>query len=148
MRRRGRQSKRERQLAINAVFRFYGTPQFQTEVKPMRQRSTPGADGRPLERDVLKAIIQALRLDPRVARVERNQSGVFQDDERYIRVGTPGKLDLTVYLKSGRFAELEVKRDERTKPDERQLQRIEHIIRSGGIAGWCWSIESALALLP
>ena len=148
MRRRGRQSKRERQLAINAAFRFYGTPQFQTEVKPMRQRSTPGADGRPLERDVLKAIIQALRLDPRVASVERNQSGVFQDGERYIRVGTPGKLDLTVYLKSGLFAELEVKRDERTNPDECQLQRIEHIKRSGGIAGWCWDIPSALAILP
>ena len=146
--RRGRLTDRERKLAINAAFRFLGTPQFQTEVKPLRSRSTPGADGRSLEKNVLKAVIKALRADPRVASVERNQSGVFQDGERWVRVGSKGKLDLTVYLKSGRFAELEVKRDERTKPDERQLQRIEHIIRSGGIAGWCWSIESALALLP
>lgn len=146
--RRGRMTPREFQLAKNAAFRFYGTPQFQTEVKPLRQRSSPGADGRPLERDVLKTVIDALRWDKRVASVARNQSGVFQDGERYIRVGTKGKLDLTVYLRSGRFAEIEVKRDARTKPDERQLQRIEHIRRDGGIAGWCWDAPSALAILP
>ena len=145
---RGRLSPREHKLKVNAAFRFLGMPQFQSEVRPLRQRSTPGADGRPLERDVLKAIIQALRLDRRVASVERNQSGVFQDGSRYIRVGSKGKLDLTVYLKDGRYAEIEVKRDPHTKPEEHQFQRIEHIKRSGGIAGWCWSIESALAILP
>jgi hypothetical protein len=148
-RRRGRRSPREQREAVNASMRFYGMPsEFQTELKPVRQRSTPGADGRPLERDVLKAVIKVLRADPRVASVERNQSGLLQDGERLIRVGSRGKLDLTVYLKCGLYLELEVKRDQRTIPDEHQLQRVEYIRRSGGLAGWCWSPESALALLP
>jgi hypothetical protein len=146
--RKGRLSPREFQQKKNAAFQLLGMNDFVKPLKPLRQRSSPGFDGRPLERDVLKAIIQALKLDRRVASVERNQSGVFQDGKRYIRVGTKGKLDLTVYLKDGRYAELEVKRDQRTTPEEHQLQRIEHIKRSGGIAGWCWSLESALAILP
>ena len=101
----------------------------------------------PLEREVLKAVTKALRADPRVARVERNQSGTFREGERWIKVGTRGKLDLTVYLKSGRYMEIEVKRPG-GKPDPRQALRIEAIKREGGLAGWCWSAESALALLP
>lgn len=113
-----------------------------------KERAPAKPSGKPLERDVLKAVMQALRWDPRVARVDRNQSGVFQDGNRYIRVGSKGKLDLTVYLKSGKFAEIEVKRGPGEKLRERQAQRIEEIRAAGGIAGWCWSIESALALLP
>ena len=101
----------------------------------------------PLERDVLKAVTKALRYDPRVSRVERNQSGVFVEGDRHIRVGTRGKLDLTVYLKSGKYMEIEIKRPG-GKPDPRQAARIEAIKRDGGLAGYCWSIESALALLP
>jgi hypothetical protein len=118
---------------------------------PKRHRVKRPVDGKPAapyERDVLVQIIKALRSDPRVSRVERNQSGVFQDGNRYIRVGVRGKLDLTVYLKTGRFAEIEVKRDAKTKPDPHQLERIATIKREGGIAGWAWSAESAIALLP
>lgn len=147
MKRRGRPSLREHKLAVNAALRFYGVP-LQNTVAPKRVQRAHGANGRPLERGVLKSIVAALRLDPRVASVERNQSGMFQDGNRFVRVGSRGKLDLTVYLKSGRYAELEVKRDAKAEPSDEQKARIEQIRRSGGIAGWCWSIESALALLP
>lgn len=114
-----------------------------------RTRSTPWADGRPLERDVLKQVIAAFKADPRVASVERNQSGVFQDGDRYIRVGSRGKLDLTVYLTDGRYLECEVKRGQQPSLlREQQRKRIQAIRSSGGLAGWCWSRESALALLP
>lgn len=151
-RRRGRPTRREQIQGFNALIRFYAaatdkdpTPHLQEVPKARAKRRS---SGRVLERDVLKAVMQALRLDPRVASVERNQSGVFRDGDRFVRVGTPGKLDLTVYLKSGRYAEIEVKRDERERPKPHQLERIEAIKRAGGIAGWCWSVESALEILP
>lgn len=150
---RGRLSSRDRLIRNKASLDFLadmaGKPRLAIEIPPPPKRRAPArASGKPLERHVLKAVTQALRYDQRVLRVERNQSGLFQDGHRYVRVGSPGKLDLTVYLKSGRYAEIEVKRDERTKPDERQRQRIDEIKRGGGIAGWCWSAESALAILP
>jgi hypothetical protein len=144
----GRRSDRDHKLAVNAAMRFYGMNELQTEVKPLRQRSTPGADGRPLERNVLKAVIKALRADPRVARVERNQSGVFLDGDRTITVGSKGKLDLTVFLTSGKYIEVEVKRDMKTLPKAHQWQRIKQIREAGGLAGWCWNVPSAIALLP
>lgn len=150
---------REQLERAQAVSDFYadsaGKPRMQSallaKLPPKRHRIVRPVDGRPampLERDVLLQIIKALRADPRVARVERNQSGVFREGNRFIRVGVKGKLDLTVYLKSGRFAEIEVKRSEKVKPEVHQVARIQEIKREGGIAGWAWSAESALALLP
>lgn len=121
------------------------------EIGPKRTRRAAGSSHRPLERDVLKVIVQALRLDRRVARVSRNQSGLFQEGNRYIRVGVRGQLDLTVFMKPGispAWGEIECKRDEKAKPAQHQLARIERIRREGGFSGWAWSVESALALLP
>lgn len=157
--RRGRLTERERVESINRGLRHWGVmfgkpdvaERLTTKLPPKRDRVRRPVDGKPAapyERDVLVQIIKALRADPRVARVERNQSGVFQDGNRYIRVGVRGKLDLTVYLRTGRFAEIEVKRDAKTKPEPHQLERIAQIKGEGGIAGWAWSAESALAILP
>jgi hypothetical protein len=124
-------------------------PEFrQIAVPPEPKKRKPaGANGKPLERDVLKRIIVALRADPRVALVQRNQSGVFQEGNRYIRVGSRGLLDLTVYLHGGRFAEIEVKRPG-GKPEPHQAERIATIRANGGIAGYATSPAEALALLP
>jgi hypothetical protein len=114
-----------------------------------KPRARPGSDGKPLERHVLKAVVAALRLHPRVAKVERNQSGLFQDGDRLIRVGSKGKLDLTVYLKDGRYIEIEVKRGPDVKLlSPAQIARIKEIRSNGGLAGWCWSVESAIELIP
>jgi hypothetical protein len=101
----------------------------------------------PLEAEVLKSVVKALKSDPRVARVQRNQSGVFHEGDRWIRVGERGLLDLTVYLKSGRYIEIEVKRPGGA-PKPHQAARIADIKSQGGLAGYAWSAESALALLP
>jgi len=101
----------------------------------------------PLEREVIKAAMAALRLDRRVARVERNQSGVFREGDRWIKVGVRGKLDVTIYLKDGRYIEAEAKRPGQ-KPEPHQRSRIEQIKSEGGMAGWFDSVETALALLP
>ena len=152
-RRAGRLTRREEISRINAADRYYAIgagkePLFQRPLPPIRNRTRGrSASGKPLERDVLKAVVQVLRYDKRVARVERNQSGLFQEGDRTIRVGTPGKLDLTIYLKDGRYLECEVKRPG-GKPNPKQASRIEAIRAAGGLAGYCWSAESALALLP
>lgn len=161
-RRRGRVTLRERLESSWRTRSFYAAafdkpapekPQALQDIEARagirRQRSTPGADGKPLEKNVLKAVMSALRIDPRVASVERNQSGVFQEGDRFIRVGSKGKLDLTVYLKTGKFAEIEVKRQKKESLlSDAQRNRINAIRSSGGIAGWCWDIPSALAILP
>lgn len=98
---------------------------------------------------MLRAVMQALRMHPSVASVERNQSGVFQEGNRVIRIGSRGKLDLTVYLRDGRYIEIEVKRSPDVKLlSAAQLERIRSIRANHGLAGWCWSVESAIALIP
>lgn len=101
----------------------------------------------PLEKHVLAAALKALKLDPRVALVERTQSGLFHEGMRTIRVGTPGKLDITGMLKGGAYFEMECKRPGQ-KPDERQALRIAYIRQHGGISGYFTSAAEALALLP
>lgn len=121
-----------------------------SQLPPKRDRVVRPVDKRPVvpyERDILAAAIKALRDDPRVYDVRRQNSGVFQDGERFIRVGTPGILDIVGLLVSGRYFEVEAKRPGQ-KPDERQARRIAFIRAGGGISGYFTSVAEALALLP
>ena len=156
--RRGRPTLRQTLLANKARLEFRAaaadtTYEFTTPIPPPPRarairRPVDGKPVIPLEKDVLASVLQALRLDPRVWIVDRRQSGVFMEGERYIRVGQRGHLDVSGMLKgSGRYFEIEAKRPGE-KPTPEQLLRIEHVRRGGGISGYFWSVESALALLP
>ena len=160
--RRGRLSPRELAEQINARHSFHagaapdpdkaaiGLDTFTRKLPPKRDKVVRPVDGRPvvpLEKDVLADALQALREDPRVAICDRRQSGVFQEGERYIRVGQRGHLDVSGMLHGGRYFEIEAKRPGE-KPDERQRERIAHIQRAGGISGYFTSAAEALALLP
>lgn len=153
--RRGRITLRERIERNNAADRFYAScydqaPKFQTVLPPKREKIRRTVDDKPalpLEKEVLAAAMQALRLDPRVAIVDRRQSGVFQDGDRYIRVGSVGVLDVSGMLIGGQYFELEAKRPGQ-KPDERQALRIAKVREGGGISGYFTSVDEALALLP
>lgn len=158
MQRRGRLTKRERLEANQRSTDWYaamaGKPTtantLLAQLPPKRDRVVRPVDGRPAvpyERDILAAAIKALRDDPRVWEVRRQNSGVFQDGNRFIRVGTPGVLDIIGMTVSGRYFELEAKRPGK-KPDPRQERHIQHIRSGGGIAGYFTSVEEALALLP
>lgn len=117
---------------------------------PKAHRINRTADDKPampLEKHVLAGALKALSRDPRVALVERTQSGLFQEGNRFIRVGSRGKLDITGMLKGGRYFEIEAKRPGE-KPDERQALRIAFVRQHGGIAGYFTSAAEALALLP
>lgn len=143
----GRPTKREEQQTRNGTWAFYGMDEFVKELPPVRTRKKSDPKDPRLEKNVLAEVLKALRHDPRVASVERTQSGVFREGDRYIRVGTPGKLDITGMLVGGRTFEIECKRPGK-EPDHRQANRIEAIRKNGGVSGYCWSAESALALLP
>lgn len=148
---RGRLTKRERIESNNRLTSFYaaaaGVEARLIPIAPKRTRRPAGHDGRRLEKHVLADCLQALRSDPRVAFVERQNSGVFREGDRYITVGTRGALDIKGMLIGGRTFEIECKRPGE-QPDERQQNRIEAILRNGGIAGCAHSAEEALALLP
>lgn len=156
--RKGRPTRRERIETVNKSLRawglMFGKPEvaekLSTALPPKRDRVRRPVDGKPVipfERDVLAAALQALRHDPRVALVDRRQSGVFQEGERFIRVGTRGVLDISGMLKGGRYFEIEAKRPGE-KPDERQAMRIATVQASGGVSGYFTSADEALALLP
>lgn len=156
---RGRKSLREQRIASVAAQKLWaaGAPhekqaaaqafiaEQESKIKPKRVVvRKPSA--KPKEASVLKAIIDALRTHPKVASVERNQSGVFREGERWIRVGSKGKLDLTVYLRDGRYMELEVKRPGE-KLSDHQIERIRKIRQGGGLADWARSVEQARAII-
>lgn len=157
----GRLTVREQKEANNRAIRFWAAaserPDAQENLKkllvtlpPKREKIRRPVDGKPampLEKEVLADVLQALRNDPRVWICDRRQSGVFQEGNRFIRVGQRGHLDISGMLRGGRYFEIECKRAGE-KPDERQAQRIEHVKKGGGVSGYCWSAETALALLP
>src|SRR5882762_965019 len=154
---RGRLSPRDQKIAVNKALDLWAATSanpmpdgIRNEIPPKRVKVRRPVDGKPaapLEREVLADILQALRNDPRVWICDRTQSGMFQDGERFIRVGTKGKLDITLMLKGGAYGEIEVKRPG-AKPDERQWRRIYHIRAGGGFAGYAGNTDEALALLP
>lgn len=142
---------RERIEDANKADRFYAAlagkqPMNQTVLPPKREyRRNP--TGKRLERDVLAEVLEALRRDPRVALVERQQSGVFMEGNRYIRVGTKGALDVRGYLVGGRGFEIECKSDSgRLTPE--QSERIATLLANGVVAGVATCAAEALAILP
>lgn len=157
---RGRRSRRDQIVATNAALSYLANSSLRPDAKerlasvlqpvpPKRSKIRRPVDGKPvvpLEREVLAEALKLLRLHPRVAFADRQQSGLFQDGERYIRVGAPGKLDVIGMLKGGRYFELEAKR-QGEKPDGRQALRIEFVRDHGGISGYFTSAEEALALI-
>lgn len=149
---RGRPSLRDTLAANNAADRFYAAmagvePRCQSVLPEKRGPAKPRDPTKIYEREVLADVLSALRSDPRVALVMRQQSGVFVEGNRHIRVGTPGTLDVGGMLVGGRHFEIECKRPGQ-KPDPRQAERIATIRANGGIAGYATSAAEALELLP
>lgn len=141
---------------MNASHRFWasmsGKPDAQAKAEALcravpRERKAAVRDpSKVYEADILQAILKALRKHPKVARVERRQSGVFQDGGRWVKVGRRGDPDISGILHGGRVFGIEVKRPGEV-PSEIQWQRINEINAAGGLAGWADSVEMALALL-
>lgn len=142
-------SKRSIALYLNAAGKAYApegkVPEL-IKVRAARISSPLQRDPRKVyERDVLKAALKYLRHHPKVASVERTQSGVFTEGNRTIRVGFVGKLDISGVLKGGRAFEFEAKRPG-GKLSIAQANRIVQLQNAGVLSG-CFDSVDGLEML-
>jgi hypothetical protein len=113
---RGRPSRADTLRQNDRVTRFYAAmagkepaPETLSGVGPKRERARQPS-GNVLEKDVLAAVLEALRSHPKVAWVARFNSGVFREGQRYIRASTQrGLSDILFMLVGGRMGACEVK---------------------------------------
>lgn len=148
--RRGRRTLAERLAAANLGDRYYAAmygkqPQAQAEI-PVVQKRTRSASGQPLERHVLRAVLAALRSHPRVAWFTRQQSGLFMEGERTIRVGYRGLPDIVGMLRGGRLFCVECKSATGRVTSEQQ-KTLDNINRNGGLAFVARSVEDVFKAL-
>lgn len=106
----------------------------------------------PTEQDLQSAILQALRVHPKVGWACRINSGAavaeHKGKRRYVRFHTmPGMSDIILqFKKTGRFGAIEVKRHgENLTPEQESFLRM--VKQHGGVAGVARSLEEAWALL-
>jgi hypothetical protein len=137
------QERSESAQSFYALMSGMPRPEFHP-LAPKKTRAKAGSDGRILESDVQKQIIDYLRQHPKVCVVERANSGVAYNANgapvRFNTVYATGvrKVDLDIQLKSGIRLVVECKRPGWTKPtntrEEEQAAYIE-LIKSGGGRG-------------
>jgi VRR-NUC domain len=99
------------------------------------------------EQAILNAVMQALRLHPRVAWVRRMNSGAYQTpDGRYVKFGFAGCSDVLGQMRDGRLIAIEIKA-RRGRVSSAQRAFIDFVIEHHGVAGIVRSIDEALALI-
>lgn len=161
---RGRPTLRQVQASNNAWDKFYAAssdsePRAQVPIAPKRAYVRRPVDGRPvepLEKDIQKAIIEALELRHDVVFVGRFNRGQAVATNGYGKVrytpfnSVPGFPDIHGLLVGGRAFYIECKRPppnyEKPKPDQQQFLDAARI--GGACAGVATSVEEAMALLP
>jgi hypothetical protein len=103
-----------------------------------------------LERDVLKVVLLALKLHPRVAFVWRANAGAFTVGEagsqRYVRAGFAGQSDILGMLIDGRFLAVECKRPGGGLSQD-QHAFLARVKQHGGCAFMAQSVDDVLAIL-
>ncbi len=124
-----------------------------SSVKP---RKKPGFAKKPriLERDIQKLILDALRIHPLVARIERinvmagRLMGKDGKASRFIRSCQAGRVDLDGFTTDGRVIAIEVKRPQtRNNLTIGQTDYLNAVRAAGGLAGVATCVEEALAIV-
>jgi len=108
----------------------------------------------PLERDILKAVIQVLRYHPRVIKVLRMNSGgaMYRDRQGHdslVLFSSEPVPDIHVLLRTPpQIGWIEIKRPSFKAPrdarEERQARFLEDVRKAGGIGAFVRSVEEAL----
>ena len=130
-------------------------PLFEPPAQPKRRVKGKARHRRdPLEKDIQKLILAALRLHPMVARIERTNTGAGKlmgkggGTSRFIRFGFPGQPDLSGLATDGRVIAIEIKRHStRNNVSPEQRAYLDQVRDAGGYAGVATSVEEAFALL-
>lgn len=109
--------------------------------------TAPPRKNTPREQPILNAILQMLRLHPKVAWVARINAGAYKTpDGRFIRFGFPGCPDVLGQMKDGRILMIEVKsEDGRVTPDQAHMIAVSRA--HNGVAGIARSVEEAMAIV-
>lgn len=113
---------------------------------PIRADAASKPTTRPLERDVLAAVLAALKIHPAVAWSQRMNVGAFRDDDRYVRVGFVGCPDIIGQLRDGRFLAVEVKRPGGKATDE-QAAFLSRVVAAGGVGFVARSVDDVVRCL-
>lgn len=134
-------------------------PQNQAPIAPKRERkeshdidAVHRQQALPLEIDIQRAIVDALKRHPKVSFVGRfNRGSAIRTDAKgrgyYTKFNSvPGFPDLHGMLKGGASWYIEVKRPGGVTTEE-QADFLAGIKRDGGLAGIAMSVEDALAIL-
>ncbi|HXT04661.1 MAG TPA: VRR-NUC domain-containing protein [Casimicrobiaceae bacterium] len=108
-----------------------------------RRQPRGGIVERVYERDVLKGVLRALELHPRVAWAARMNVVAQKIDDRFVRAGFPGLSDVVGMLRDGRFLAVEVKRPG-GQPTTAQVEFLGLVSRSGGVAFVARSVEDVM----
>ncbi len=129
-----------------------GMPEVNCAEPVRKVRAERKASTEPSEASILKAIMQLLKVHPKVARVWRQNSmaAEFQDRHgrtRYVRANTAkGMSDIMGILKDGRTLAVEVK--SRTGiVAEHQQAFLDSITQAGGVAFVARSVDDVLERL-
>ena len=150
--RRGRKTFAETLTANNAADAYYAAmagkePRNQSVIRAPRPRAAPGADGRPLERDILRAIMGYLHLCPAVAFVGRFNSGTMEEAGRFVKMSTlDGFPDIHGCMRGGRALYIEVKRHD-GRLSKSQSEFLERATSAGALAFVARSLDDVIAVI-
>lgn len=124
------------------------------DAQPKRRR--PGSAKRPalLEREIQSVILAALKLHPKVARIERinvmagRLMGKDGSASRFMRSCAKGRVDLDGFSVDGKVIAIEVKRPHtRKNVSAEQMDYLGSVRAAGGLAGVATSVEEAFAIV-
>jgi hypothetical protein len=136
---------RARHVARSAI-RVEQTPAPASTSSGAGRRHIPVSKVRPLEKQVLSAVLAALRAHPAVAFAWRANTGSFEVEGRRVRAGFRGQSDILGMLCDGRFLALECKRiGERPTPDQEAF--LDRVRVNGGVALVATSVDDVMAAL-
>ena len=141
----------ETQAHVDAMCQMAGRPRLDLHVPEARPRAAPrkrSADGKPLERDILKAILQYLRLHPRVAFAGRFNRGAMVAGFRYVSFNSvAGFPDIHGLMADGRALYVEVKRPKgRVLAEQREFLAMAH--DAGALVILARSVDDVIEALP
>jgi hypothetical protein len=142
------QTKRDNQNALDfyrAISANPDAPRIDVGATAKRERTAPAGI---LERDVLRAGLQLLRVHPLVAWASRINSGAVENaNGQFVRFNQiAGCSDIVGQMKTGHFLALEAKRPGQ-KPTEPQMLFLRMVEAHGGCAGWFDSVDALEAIL-
>lgn len=125
------------------------------DILAMEVKAKPKAKAKPkkpLESDIQRAVIGLLKRHPKVAWVERMNSGAFKvgsnalNKGRFFRSGFVGCSDIIGQLKTGQFLAVEVKRPG-GKVSDAQAAFLESVNKGGGLGFVAYSIDDVIKQL-